>query len=94
MASVVHSREEALAIISKVSADGWREGIALWSPHRDRQVRRERNKRVCFQLWPASLADRAIGAITFLKKKFGAEVGLEFACKRLERTHPEEGEME
>ena len=92
MASVVHSREEALAIISKVSADGWREGIAVWNPHRERAVRRELGKRLSFQVWPESLANRAIGAITYLRKKFGAEIGLEYAVLRLETPHPSEEE--
>ena len=92
MASVVHSREEAMEIIRSVSAEGWREGIAVWNPHRERAVRKERNKRVCFQLWPASLADRFTNAITHLKKKFGGDLGLEYAVQRLETPHPSEAE--
>lgn len=92
MAQVVHSREEYEALGRDMRPDQWREGIAVWNPHRERAIRKERNKRVSFQVWPASLADRAINAVTYLKKKFGAELGLEFACRRLETPSPEEEE--
>lgn len=83
-----------MEIISRISADGWREGIALWSPHRERAVRKEKGKRLSYQTWPASLADRAINVITHLRKTFGSELGLEMACLRLERPHPEEAKQE
>lgn len=82
-----------MELINSLSAEQLREGVLIWSPHRERQVRREKNKRLSFMLWPESLADRAVNAITHLKKRFGAEIGLEFACRRLETPHPEEEEM-
>ena len=94
MTQSVHSREELIALANSISAEQWKEGIVIWNPHREREVRKERGKRVSFQVWPESLANRAIGAITHLRKKFGGELGLEMACKRLETPHPEEGEME
>jgi len=83
-----------MALIHSFSNEQLREGILIWSPHRERQVRKERGKRVEYQTWPESLANRAINVITHLKKKFGSELGLEMACLRLERPHPSEGEME
>ena len=94
MAASIHSREEAIAFINSVSAEQWREGLLLWSPHRERQVRKEKGKRLSYQTWPESLANRAINVITHLKRRFGGELGLEFACRRLETPHPEEGEVE
>jgi hypothetical protein len=94
LATSLHSKEEALELLRSVSAEQWREGILIWSPTRERAVRKERGKRVSYQTWPASLADRAINAITHLRKKFGGELGLEMACLRLETPHPSEGEME
>jgi hypothetical protein len=94
MANSLHSREEALELIRSISPAQWAEGILIWSPTRERAVRKERGKRISFQVWPESLANRAMGAITHLRKKFGGELGLEMACKRLETPHPEEGEME
>jgi hypothetical protein len=94
MATSLHSREEALELIRSVSAEQWREGILIWSPTRERAVRKERGKRVSFQVWPESLADRAINAVNYMRKKFGSDLGLVMACRRLETPHPEEGEME
>ena len=83
-----------MELIRQLSPAQFAEGVLIWSPHRERQIRKERNKRVSFQVWPESLAERAINAITFLKKRYGAEVGLAIACDRLERPHPSEKEME
>ena len=90
----LHSREEALELIRQISPDQWREGVLIWNPVRERQVRKEKGKRLSFQLWPESLADRAINAITHLKKKFGGEIGLAIACQRLETPHPDERWMD
>jgi len=94
MATSLHSKEEAIELVKSISPAQWRDGILIWSPTRERQVRKERGKRVSYQTWPTSLADRAINAITFLRKKFGGELGLEMACRRLETAHPEESEQE
>jgi hypothetical protein len=93
MAVSIHSREEAIELVKSFSAEQLREGILIWSPHRERQVRKERGKRLSFQVWPESLANRAINVITHLKKKFGSEIGLEMACLRLETPCQNEGEL-
>jgi hypothetical protein len=90
---VVHSEAEAMAAVRAISKVQYAEGVVIFNPHRERQVRKEKGKRLSYQTWPASLADRAINAITHLKKKFGGEIGLEVACKRLETPNPEEEEI-
>lgn len=93
MATSVHSKEEAMELIRQISNQQWAEGIVIMNPHRERMVRKERGKRLNYQVWPESLADRAINSVTHLRKKFGSEIGLEVACRRLETPNPEEEEM-
>lgn len=96
MATSLHSREEALELLRSVSADQWREGILIWSPTRERAVRKEKGKRIIFREWPPDLAERFVNVTTYLKKRFGTPMGFDVACYRLENAapHPEEKEQE
>jgi hypothetical protein len=93
MAASLHSREEAMELVKSISAAQWREGILIWSPTRERQVRKEKGKRISFREWPPDLAERFVNVTTNLTKRFGTPMGLDVACYRLENAapHPEEG---